>query len=384
MYPAPPVTRTVMGSRPIGGFAAHYYAHFDEEPVISLSLRGLGVRFRLAHYCPADSLPGFVCPVNLSSMSDILFIKTSSLGDVIHHMPTVTDARRHRPGARIGWVVEDAFAPLVRLHGAVDSVVPVASRRWRSQMLRSSTWREVRAFVRAMREQTHDTVIDAQGLLRSALITRFAAGRRHGYDAASVRERPASWLYDEHHGVDRTLHAITRNRILTGLVLGYEPSGPPDFGLDRAALMHGAPAREAVLLHATARAEKEWPVQNWIELGRSLSARGLVPVLPWGTEAERRRSEQIAAALPSAKIPDRAPLDEVARLIARASFVIGVDTGLLHLAAALGVPLVAIFLGSEPKLTGPIGQGPIEVLGAKGAPPSVVEVADTVKRLAEL
>jgi heptosyltransferase-1 len=314
-------------------------------------------------------------------MSDILFIKTSSLGDVIHHMPAVTDARRHRPDARIGWVVEDAFAPLVGLHRAVDSVVPVASRRWRSQTLSPSTWRETAAFMRAMRAQTHGTVIDAQGLLRSALITRLARGRRHGYDAGSVRERPASWFYNQHHRVDRALHAIARNRMLTGLALGYQPSGAPDFGLDRSALMDGAPARDVILLHATARPEKEWPVRNWIALGQSLSALGLVPVLPWGTEAERRRSEQIAAALPGARVPQRQPLDVVARLVARASVVIGVDTGLLHLAAALGVPLVAIFLGTEPGQHGPLGSGKIEIVGALGDMPSVDDVRAAVDRI---
>src|SRR5215210_4235299 len=121
-------------------------------------------------------------------MPDFLFIKTSSLGDVIHHMPAVSDARRHLPDARIGWVVEEAFAPLVRLHRAVDSVVPVASRRWRSAPLSAQTWREISASRRAMREQTHETVIDAQGLVRSGVIARFARGRRHGYDTASVRE----------------------------------------------------------------------------------------------------------------------------------------------------------------------------------------------------
>src|ERR1044071_6243682 len=172
-------------------------------------------------------------------MSDILFIKTSSLGDVIHHMPAVTDARRHRPQARIGWVVEEAFAPLVRLHCAVNTVIPVASRRWRKAPFAPQSWREAAAFARAMREQPHETVIDAQGLLRSALITRFARGRRHGYDRASVRERAALWFYDVHHNVDRALHAITRNRMLTGQVLGYTADGPLDFGLDRAALMSG-------------------------------------------------------------------------------------------------------------------------------------------------
>lgn len=314
-------------------------------------------------------------------MSDILFIKTSSLGDVIHHMPAVSEARAHRPEARIGWVVEEAFAPLVRLHRAVDSVIPVASRRWRSAPLRIEMWREISAFRHAMRAQTHGTVIDAQGLIRSALITRFARGRRHGYDRASVRERAASWFYDVCHGVDRALHAITRNRLLTGQVLGYAPEGPPDFGLDRAALMTGAGAHEVVLLHATARPEKEWPVARWIVLGQALSARGYTLVLPWGNEAERRRGEEIAAAVPNAKVPALQPLDQVARMIARAEFVVGVDTGLLHLAAALGVPLVAIFVGTEPGQHGPLGAGKIEIVGTLGDMPSVSDVCAAVERI---
>src|SRR4051812_1635453 len=248
-------------------------------------------------------------------MPDFLFIKTSSLGDVIHHMPAVSDARRHRPDARIGWVVEEAFAPLVRLHRDVDSVIPVASRRWRAAPLSAPTWSEIGAFRRAMRERTYDKVIDAQGLMRSALITRLARGRRHGYDRGSVRERAASWFYDVHHGVDRGLHAITRNRLLAGQALGYLPDGPLDFGLDRAALMSGVPTREVVLLHATARPEKEWPVANWIELGQALAARGYATVLPWGNEVERRRSQQIAAGIPNATVPNLQPLDQVAGMI---------------------------------------------------------------------
>jgi heptosyltransferase-1 len=113
-----------------------------------------------------------------------------------------------------------------------------------------------------------------------------------------------------------------------------------------------------------------------------LAERGLALLLPWGTEGERLRSERIAAALPHARVPPRAPLDEIAGLIAAAQFVVGVDTGIMHLAAALGVPLVAIFLGSRPGLTGPVGSGPIAVLGAEGELPSVEEVSEAVKRLA--
>lgn len=316
-------------------------------------------------------------------MSDILFIKTSSLGDVIHHMPAVTDARRHRPDARIGWVVEEAFAPLVRLHGAVESVIPVASRRWRRAPFSPATWQEFGAFKRAVHEQTHETVIDAQGLLRSALIARFARGRRHGYDSDSVRERAASWLYDARHRVDRSLHAITRNRMLTGAVLGYAAEGTPDFGLDRTVVAGGAATtREIILLHATARPEKEWPLARWIALGKALAANGYAIVLPWGTDAEQRRSVDIAAAVPNATVPERQPLDAVARMIARSAFVVGVDTGLLHLAAALGVPLVAIFTGTEPGQHGPLGRGKIDVVGAPGAMPSFDDVHAAVERIA--
>jgi heptosyltransferase-1 len=314
-------------------------------------------------------------------MSDILFIKTSSLGDVIHHMPAVSDARRQRPDARIGWVVEEAFAPLARLHRAVDHIIPVASRRWRRAALSPSTWGEIVTFVAAMRSQTHGTVIDAQGLVRSAIIARFARGRRHGYDRESVREWPARWLYDAHYAVDRSLHAIVRNRMLTAQALGYAPEGPLDFGLDRAALTGGTREREAILLHATARAEKEWPVARWIALGQALAGRDLTVVLPWGTETERRRSMEIAAAVPGASVPDFRPLDDVARMIARAAFVVGVDTGLLHLAAALGVPLVAIFLGTVPEQHGPRGAGKIDVIGGLGQMPAVDDVRAAIARI---
>lgn len=301
-------------------------------------------------------------------MASVLFIKTSSLGDVIHHMPAVVEARRRRPDTRFAWVVEEAFAPLVRLHAAVDEVVPIASRRWRHALFSVATWREARAFRRVIRARVDDEVIDTQGLLRTAVISQLARGRRHGYDAASIREPLAARFYDVRHRVSRDLHAIERNRILTGLALGYAPDGAIDFGLDRAKLALAGSAF-AILLHATARETKQWPEQRWIALGRAVAARGIALELPWGTEDERQRSERIAASIPGARVPDRRPLDELARRIAAAQFVVGVDTGLLHLAAALGVPLVGIFVGSEPGLTGPQGPGPIAIIGGKGAMP---------------
>ena len=270
---------------------------------------------------------------------------------------------------------------LVALHPAVGEVIPVAWRRWRKSLYSPATLAEIADSLRAIRSAAYDEIVDSQGLLRSAVIARVARGRRHGYDRSSIREPLASAFYDIRHCVSRALHAVERNRILSGLALGYEPEGAPDFGLDRARLASPG-QRYAVLLHATARPEKEWPLENWIALGNVLGRDGLELVLPWGTPPERARSEAIAAALPRARVPDQAPLDAVARLIAGAQFVVGVDTGLLHLAAALGVPLVAIFAGSKPSLTGPVGSGPLAVLGAEGKPPSVEAVTDAVARIA--
>ena len=314
-------------------------------------------------------------------MASILFIKTSSLGDVIHHMPALTEARKARPDARFTWLVEEAFAPLVRLHSAVAEVIPVAWRRWRKSLYAPATLSEIAGNLRAIRAPRYDEIVDSQGLLRTAVIARLARGRRHGYDTANIREPLAALFYDVRHSVSRDLHAVERNRILSGLSLGFTPQGVPDFGLDRARFP--APGeRYGVLLHATARPGKQWPEAHWIALGHVLAGQGIDLVLPWGTDAERARSERIASALPRARVPERAPLDAVARLIAGAQFVVGVDTGLLHLAAALGVPLVAIFAGSKPGLTGPVGSGPIAVLGAQGTPPNVAAVADAVANIA--
>lgn len=320
-------------------------------------------------------------------MTSILFIKTSSLGDVVHHLPVIADLRRHLPGAHVGWVVEEAFAPLVRLHPGVDEVIPVAWRRWRHALASPATWREITLAVRRLRERRYDAVVDTQGLVRTAAITCLARGVRHGYDRASVREPLAAFAYERRHAVSRDQHAIARNRALAGLALGYAPVGAMDYGIDivpKPAAGAIADGRYAVLLHATARAEKQWPEPHWIALGQTLAARSVKSVLPWGSPAERERSERIAAVVPGARVPDKRPLDQVAGLIAGASAVVGVDTGLLHVAAALGVPLVAIFLASTPELTRPLGSGPIAILGRKGGQVSLAEVEAAVDQVAQV
>jgi heptosyltransferase-1 len=300
----------------------------------------------------------------------ILIVKTSSLGDVIHNMPAVHDLRTRRPDVAIDWAVEEAYAPLVALHPAVRAAVPVAVRRWRRAPFAAATWREIGGLRTRLRTAGYERIVDTQGLVKSALVASLAPGRRVGYDAASAREPLAARFYAERHAVDRALHAVERCRRLVGAAFGYAPDGPVDYGFTIAPdPAIGEP--HAVLLHATARAEKAWPESHWIALGRKLADAGLRALLPWGDAAERARSERLAEAIPGAVVPARRPIDAAARMLAAARLVVGVDTGLLHLAVALRVPTVAVFVATDPALTGPVGSGPLAVCGTRGVVPAV-------------
>ncbi len=302
-------------------------------------------------------------------MPRILFVKTSSLGDVVHNCPAVSDAARSTAGAQIDWVVEEAFAPVARMHGAVRRVIPVAVRRWRSAPWSPAVWREIAAFRRSLAAERYDAVIDTQGLLKSALVTRLASGRKHGMDRASAREPVAARFYDVTHQVPRALHAVERNRRLTAAALGYALNGACDYGLKSEAA--GSSGAYAVFLTMTSRADKLWPEASWIELGRALA---LPVVLPWGSEAEHSRAERIASGIGQAVVPQRKAIDELAEVLQNAKGVVGLDSGLTHLAAALGVPTVGIYCGSDPALTGLYGAVHARNVGAPGKPPQVFEV----------
>jgi heptosyltransferase-1 len=316
-------------------------------------------------------------------VTDILFVKTSSLGDLIHNMPALMDARRHRPDARFTWIVEEMYVPLMRFHPFIDHLVPIALRRWRRQLHRPQTWREIAAFWRAIRARRYDAVIDSQGLIRSAIVACCVSGVRHGYDAQSVREPLASRFYNVTHHVGPWLegHVIARNRQLTALSLGYAVDGPPDYGLDRSKIAPLPRKPYAVIVHGSARASKEWPEANWKQIAASLSRRGLDVVLLWGNANERARSERIGNGIATAEIPPLRPVDEVTRLLAGASIVVGGDTGFTHIAAALGVPTVAIFLSTSPKIAEAMGPGLVSNIFRGGAAPDVVEVEAAIGKL---
>lgn len=314
-------------------------------------------------------------------MQKILLIKTSSMGDVIHNLPVASDIRRAFPLAEIDWVVEENFAAIAALHPAVKRVIPVALRRWRGSWFSAAVRAEKRLFKQRLQQEAYDVVLDTQGLLKSALIARYAHctnRRRCGYAWGSAREPLASWFYQDKQTVAKSLHAIERNRLLAAQCLGYALTEAVDYAIRAPAT--GLPLmqerRYAVLLHATSRADKLWAEASWIDLGRQLNAAGSVCVLPWGSDEEKIRSERLAKYIPGAVIPPQLPLEQAAALLAGAWVVVGVDTGLSHFAAALRVPVIGIYCATNPGLTGiyPASGAKAVNLGGTGRPPSVAQV----------
>lgn len=319
-------------------------------------------------------------------MPRLLIVKTSSLGDVVHNLPIVEDIRAQHPDMVIDWLVEEAFADIPALHPAIDRVIPVAIRRWRKQLFQGSTWQEIGAMRAQIKRHDYDLVLDTQGLLKSALLCCLATGTRHGQDRRSAREPLAACFYQRRHAIAKGQHAVIRNRALAAAALGYAmPEALPDYGLRTVASRPSASdgMSYVVGLHATSRDSKLWPVDRWIRLGRHLASLELSLLLPWGNETERQRAQQIAEAVPHASVLPRMSLHELAAVLAGARAAIGVDTGLVHLAVALGLPTIALYTDTDPRLTGihPGAGGQAINLGGQDAAPDTDLVIATVNDL---
>lgn len=289
----------------------------------------------------------------------VLLVKLTSLGDVVHAFPALSDALRAVPGLKLDWAVDEAFAPIARLHPAVRRVLALPQRKLMKALLRNplKAWRSqaMRAARAELSAEPYDIVIDAQGLLKSALVARLASGVRHGFDRASAREGFATLLYDRRHHVPETEHMATRIRRLFAAALGYRLDGlPEDSGL-RPAVRSPGQAPHLIFLHGTTWPTKTWTLEGWRALARAAEAAGLdVVVLAHGAE-EEARAAAIAADLPNVVRPPAGPLDAQVPFIAFAAGAVSVDTGLGHLAAAFGVPTVGLYGPTNPTLTGLVG-----------------------------
>nr|WP_315849465.1 lipopolysaccharide heptosyltransferase I [uncultured Rhodoferax sp.] len=308
-----------------------------------------------------------------ASIQRILIVKLSSLGDVVHAMPAVQDLRRAYPQAQIDWVVEGAFAPLVARCEGVGQVIACDLRRWRKAPLAATTRREWKAFKTQLQAQAYDAVIDLQGLSKSALVSWLArttpTGKRYGLanqTEGSGFEAPARWVADVAIEIEPHVHAVQRSRILCAAALGYDLQGPALAGLHAGALAAAAPVQSATsgnpfapkkpvvaMVHGTSRADKEWPQAAWVALGQRLNHAGFSVALAHGNAAEKTTSEAIAKQLQDAWVWPAMALDAMTDTLAQCAGVVGVDSGVSHIAVALDLPHVQLYNFDTAWRTGP-------------------------------
>lgn len=318
--------------------------------------------------------------VQTGPLRRVLIVKTSSMGDVVHALPALSDLLRAHPALEVDWLVEAPFAAIPRLHPGVRRVLPLAWRKWRKSLWKPETRAAIAGLRRELKRDDYDLVLDLQGLLKSVLWGRQARGPLVGYDRQSIREPAAAWFYRRGARVPRDLQAVERCRRLAAAHGGYAmPTTPPDFGLRPAVGSWQAPQPSAALIPCASRPEKLWPEADWIALGLRLREAGLTPVVVWGSAEERERAERIAADC-GGVVPPFLSVADMAAVLGAASQIVGLDTGFSHLAAAFGRPTIGIYCDHEPGLAGITGPGPVASFGGKGQRPTREQVLAQLER----
>lgn len=312
-----------------------------------------------------------------------LIVKTSSLGDIVHMLPALTDAAKQVPEASFDWVTESGFSEIPAWHPNVDQVIQNSLRRWRKEIFRKASWSGFSAFKRELKQTPYNKAIDSQGLVKSAMIARMSQGETWGYDKHSIRDPFASRLYQNTVSVPYKEHAVTRNRLMLAKSLGYSIDDLPlDYGiagnsdfesaLEQLSKELAIPQKFIMALHGTSRKAKEWPVENWELFIQEVGAIGYSVLFPWGNDEELARANYLSEKYEMAMTLPRCSLTTLSGLIEKASAVIGMDTGLMHIAAALDKKGIGIYPVTEPKLSGALAPSDlIENIG--GAASLIVE-----------
>ena len=292
-----------------------------------------------------------------------LIIKTSSLGDIVHMLPAITDASTMVPNISFDWVVEKSFSEIPTWHPSIKKVIPVEIRKWRKQLLKQSTRAEFYAFKTDIQQTPYKKIIDTQGLIKSAFISRYAKGERWGYDKNSITESLASNFYQHTVSIPFKEHAVTRNRLMLAKTLGYSNenleldygiSSNPSFQVEIKNLSKSfdIPSKYVIALHGTSRKDKEWPIEHWDKFIKTVEEFGYSVLLPWGNDEEKSRAQHLVDQNNKAILLPHCSLTTLAGLIQNADAVIGMDTGLMHVAAAFDKKGIALYPVTQPDLTG--------------------------------
>lgn len=295
----------------------------------------------------------------------VLIVRLSSMGDLVQTLPALTDAAKAFPQIRFDWAVDESFAQIPAWHSHVQNVFAAPLRRWGKKPGAAIRNGELGPFLKRLRADQYDLVVDLQGEWKSAMISGLARGRQYGYAGSSVHEWGAHLTYKRRFSVPKGQHSILRMRQLLARALNYSFSeSEVAYGVDRSRLPEVAldlPRRYLVFVHSTAWKSKCWPEKYWRELSSLANAAGYQVVLPWGNEAERDRALRIGDGFDALVLPPMS-IAEKATVISRAAATVGLDTGLSHIAAAFDVPSVTIYGATDPLLVGATGRNQIHVV----------------------
>ncbi|PWT89508.1 MAG: lipopolysaccharide heptosyltransferase I [Acidobacteria bacterium] len=294
----------------------------------------------------------------------VLIVRLSSMGDLVHTLPALTDAANVMSDIKFDWAVDETFADVPAWHRNIEEVIICPPRSLSGGLWKSFRKGTLQTFLRKLHHRRYDAVIDMQGEIKTAIVTWLSYGPRYGFHGDSVHEWGGHFAYQKHFSVPQK-HSIDRMRDLMAQALGYEcPSSEPDYGIDRSKLPTvdlKLPTPYALFIHSTSWESKCWPEFRWIELASKVLGMGFNLVLPWGNPQERERSERIAQGQRNAIVLPDLSISEKASIISRASFTVGSDTGLSHIAAALDIPSVTLYGATDPALIGAKGKHQVHI-----------------------
>ena len=305
----------------------------------------------------------------------VLLVKTSSLGDLIHCMPAVDDLAQQRPDIELHWLVEEGFVDIPHWHPFVKKTFAYAQRRWRKSLFSRQTRTEIKQLKSQLITEQYDAVIDAQGLVKSALAVRWLKTQKFGYDKHSIREPFAARFYTDKFNCSLKQTAIYRNKQLFAWAFDYTAPGKISFGLsiEQAKGVNIPSKPYAVFLHGTNWPSKVWPTHSWIEAAKQLIQKDVQVFIPWSNEEEKARAE-IIAQKSGAQVLDKMSLQALSFLLQHAKLVIGCDTGLSHISAALATPTIGIYGASNSQLTGLVGDNVLSFQSSKACSPCMKSV----------
>jgi heptosyltransferase-1 len=321
-----------------------------------------------------------------TNIDRLLVVRLSAMGDVVHTLPAVHALREAFPQAHIGWLIEERWAELLCAPGSprrggrsssrplVDEVHTVNLKAWGKSPFSISTLQRVATVWNDVRDVHYDVAVDLQGAIRSAVLARLS-GASVVYGAAEPRESPASLWYTR-KVVARGRHVIEQNLSVVEGLVGREmksqatdiaqdlPRDPSDEARIEQRLAEDGVRDFAILNPGAGWGAKRWPAERYGEVAGWLAGMGICPLVNYGPGEEDLFRVVLAASGGQAR-PTKGTISELIALSRRARLFIGGDTGPLHLAAALRVPVVAIFGPTDPARNGPYGTRSIVLRSAE-------------------